>query len=251
MPLTVHNTETTGFTVAMHAGAGAQTGITGTKPSALASGDLLVAIISQQTGINPYHDITPPAGFVEVISGEGVSAQYSSGYWVAYKAAGGSEPGTYAFTYPSLDADTILTLIRVSGANNGGTILDGTPARADADATLSPVCTSLDMTVADTVAFWVVVSTAYTVITAADTGPFPSGTTGLMSRKTRDHSNAANLGIAFQAISATGATGTRTWTSYLDYTGSAGSALSFGFQPASGGGGGGVPASRASFFWMS
>lgn len=77
--------------------------LTCSKPAGVVSGDVLIAIIGYY---NPTAPITPPSGWT---LGDSGSNGNNAGAWYR-KAAGGSEPSTYSWTFTGSDESEVVIL---------------------------------------------------------------------------------------------------------------------------------------------
>lgn len=163
-------------------------GITITKPSGVASGDLLVAVLSDGGGTNCTW--TPAAGWTE-IADETVTPNMS----VAYKVAGGSEGASYAFTSTGVGSfgAGVIFCIRNGSYDVISAIATSIGAVACVPASVSASCDGS------------LLLSAFACYTASVTWSTPSGMTSAFS-----DTNATRPGIAvFRQVVPYGATGTR------------------------------------------
>jgi hypothetical protein len=110
------------------------------KPASTASGDLLIFFITTDTD----HTITYPDGFTQIEH----STLTSSGFSVAWKLAGGSEPSSYTFGFSGATEIGVASLLSYSGVDQNSPIdLDaiesGAPG-AGSPHTTAPVTPSQD-----------------------------------------------------------------------------------------------------------
>jgi phage-related protein len=178
--------------------AGAYTPVSGTitvtTPGAVVSGDLLVAIIFT-TGGSP----APPVGWTQIGS-DGVTSGVSIGRaW--YKVAGSSEPGSYDWSVSATDS-TVLLMSAYTGADTGNPVETLTWG-GSTSATTSQIApaSSPTMTGAMQVSAW------------GATGGGGSYTPPAGMTEFADVTTAWQFGAgAYDALDASGSTGTRTAT---------------------------------------
>lgn len=175
------------------------TTFTVTMPGSVASGDLLIACISGGHD-NP---ITAPAGWTRLVD------DYVGfvGGAVFYRVSGGSEPGTYNWSFPNAQRGNAI-VTRISGVDTSDPI-DAWTASASNGNTTSPVCPtaiafeSNDLLVCGAVGGWGM-GASFTppgsVTERADTTNAAGGDQG------------SCMCMGTEVLSASGATGTRTWT---------------------------------------
>ncbi len=182
---TIQNTATTSFVVTM--------------PGSVASGDLLVAVISGGAD----NLITPPAGWTQLT---GATAGAFSA-WVYYRISGGSEPGTYTWTH-SLSQRAVAIVTRISGVDTSDPF-DAFECAMTVSNSTSAVCpsgyafTSDALLVCGAVGGWgnsFSFTPPGTVTERADVANTINASTG------------ACMCLGTQTLAASGASGTRTWT---------------------------------------
>lgn len=186
-----------------------------TKPSTLADGERILCIIAAESA-SAASDIswTIPSGFSQIVS-EDTSGGSSSftivGAWV--KAATGSEPSTYTFSYAT-DAGTINNalgvLMRVTGADSTN-FLDTSYQVNNQTSTSNPTAPSLDTVTDDALVLRIATSVDGRFLTAQDSG-YPTGTTGILARVASASSSSPTLAVAYSVQSTAGSVGTAAFT---------------------------------------
>lgn len=195
--------------------------LTVTKPSGVAEGDLLVAVLSSN---------------LEAISISGGAAWTlrasvaNTGFCRIFTSvAGASEPSSYTIATDDLDNDQFGgTIFRVSGADTSSPVdVYGTNTGTSS----TPTAPSITTTVADTLLFVGHALDANRLATP-DTG-FPTGYTGGRHEQT-DSPAACVHGSAYKSQASAGSTGTAAFTCDSSDTWAA---LQLAIKPAAGGGG--------------
>ena len=137
------------------------TSLTITKPAGTADGDLLIAAVSHN---DDNGTISGPSGWIQInqgTSGSSSSADIRLSVW--YKVAGGSEPTSYTWTWPSGSyREAVGGIIRYSGVDTTDPIDDSAAAIGDSNSPTAPTVTT---TVADTMIFrcWLPMTTTWLV----------------------------------------------------------------------------------------
>ena len=169
------------------------------KPAGTASGDLLIAVLAFDHNVNP----SAPAGWT-LIGDQNNSNYVTVAVW--YKIAGGSEPGSYTFTWSSSDEEekAVGAILRYTGAHATA------PINASGFATgssASPTAPDITTTTANT--------TVLRIFGADDddlpnpsSGTYPSGMTGRYALETSGGGFDTSGAGADQTQAAAGATGT-------------------------------------------
>ncbi len=166
------------------------------KPSGTAEGDVLVAAMNTNTSLA--HSITPPSGWTQV----GITASAATRFGVWQKIAGPSEPADYTWTTSgninSASPGAILRYSPQSPSLPPG-IID---ASGFGSAQAPAVAPSVSAAATD--------DTLIALFSAGDqtVGSTPSG----MTQRFLSDQSLTSLGIYDEALSASGATGSRTWT---------------------------------------
>lgn len=170
-----------------------------TMPGSVASGDLLIAVLSGGQG----NIITPPAGWTQLFA----DLHGFVGGAVFYRLSGGSEPGTYTWTFSASQRGN-AQVARYSGVDTSDP-LDAWEAAAGLGNTSSAVCP-------DSIAFasndWMLCGAI------GGWGQGSSFTPPGSVTEVADTTNAAGgsagscMCMGTETLSASGATGTRTWT---------------------------------------
>jgi hypothetical protein len=197
--------------------------ITVTKPAAFASGQILVAVITQHAGA--LADMTAPSGWAEEenpfsASGDAFGKVFSHPF-------NAGDPATWDFPYGS-GSDVCLALFRITGA-------DTTPVIAVTSTGLGPVTSSSDSpTVTPAGSDDLLICTLAnqgggTVLVETD----PSGMTDL--GQTQVAGNVQALAAAKQLLASSAPTGVRTWTSITPNTSVNGGTFSIAVKSAAAG----------------
>lgn len=183
------------------------TTITCSVPSSVVNGDLMIAFAVCGSLGNP-SSISIPAGWTSIIIETGVNGVYFLPFALSWRVAN-SEPASYDWTITAGDRDDAVAIVRVVGANTSSPI-SGTPA-TDHFYGLTPVSPSVTTAHANALAvFGFCVKNGW-MLNAQDAG-YPSGCTGVFARYSRQSSNGICFALASLGVSATGATGAKTWS---------------------------------------
>jgi len=193
------------------------------KPTGTASGDLLLAIVFGASGAQNTYAST---GWTKVVEGF-QDATTDSGFALFWKAAGGSEPSTYDFSWSGSDNEDVGVLImRISGADTTSPIDDYT-IDVTFEFVSAPTVPSITTTVADCLAIWASLARQGNETYSA----VPSGTASVASYQSGNNYEGIAYSVASETIASTGATGTRSFSSSLgQYV-----ALSIAIAPGAGG----------------
>ena len=167
------------------------------KPSGTAEGDVLVAAMNTNTNLS--QSITPPSGWTQV----GVTAAGIRRFGVWHKIAGPSEPADYTWSVTGGGINTaspgaILRYAPQSPALPPG-IIDASGFGSAQSPAVAP-----DVSAAAT-------DDTLIALFSADENTVGSTPSGMTQRFLSDQS-LTSLGIYDEALSASGATGSRTWT---------------------------------------
>lgn len=188
---------------ATHATTGNATSLAVTKPTGTTSGDVLLAVVWQDSdGYTNQAALQPPASSGWLQAGSTIPSTGTSTWGkVFYKVAGGSEPASYTFALAS-GSSTSLHLLAISGANTGSP-LSVAPAVTNAAASTSMVAPSISVAAGDLL----VCSFTGQSTTALSWTP-PGGMT-----EASDAASSYCAGeVATEVRATAGATGTRTAT---------------------------------------
>lgn len=167
------------------------------KPTATTVGDLLVAFCSDGAGTS--NGFTAPAGWTA-----GAVTGASGNGAIFYKLAGGSEPADYTFTRPASSGVFVVSIVRISGANQTAPVADTSVLGTGSGGSSSAALTGVTATAANTLLFQMLnISATGTTVTA------PGGTTKVYDTNTAGTLRQVAGGT--ETVSA-GATSTRTWT---------------------------------------
>lgn len=171
--------------------AGGTTTVVPAKPTGLASGEHVLAMLSS---FSTAPTIAAPSGFT--------TWQNGGNFWFSWKQAGGSEPSTYTFTRSvNTTGPIVVALFRVTGADpaNPFDVYAGVSAASGASSVIPSVTATNG---------GLLLSVLHKQNNVAPAITPPSGMTSLF-----DDSSLANsaTSAATQTIAA-GATGTKTWT---------------------------------------
>lgn len=176
-------------------------------PSNVVDGNLMIAFAVCGAQDNPA-SISIPAGWNSIITATAVNGAYFRPYALSWRVAN-SEPASYAWTVTASGIDDAVSIIRVTGANAASPI-SGTPVTAHDYGTV-PTSPSVTTAHANALAlFGFCVSNGWS-LNAADAG-YPSGTSGVFARWSRQSSAGVCFALATLAVSSAGATGTKTWS---------------------------------------
>lgn len=164
------------------------------KPSGTIEGDALIAMISIQAGSDLV--FTPPSGWT-LVGEESLSTGLEVGVWT--KIAGASEPTTYTWTSSQAIANAVGAIVRYTPAapTTPPAVIDAT-----AEGTRSTDAVAPSVTVAGNN------DTLICLFTAQTPGSTPSG----MTQRVAIDGGGSGAWIYDELLSATGSTGTRTWT---------------------------------------
>lgn len=198
--------------------------ITATRPTGTADGDLLVAVIFSDSGAATT-DITAPAGWA--VSGSPGTGPGGAKGWVYTKTAS-SEPATWSWNLNNATANAVHTL-RITGASGvevvpswGGS---GSSSTSHVAPSISPASTDA-----------LLVCAAYAIVASAGVATFtpPGGMTEATDLAPSDFSPGwAYSTTAHQQLAASGATGTKTFTSSISSDGAAGGSITVSLAIAS------------------
>lgn len=215
-----------GMTFAYVSDFNTNTTISGNVPANVVNGDLMLAFaLSGAFPDNPA-SITNPAGWTSIILETGVDGLYFRPYSLSYRVAN-SEPSSYSWTVTSGATDDAVAIIRVTGANTSSPI-SGTPV-VDHHLTTTPTSPSVTTAHANALGvFGFCVHDGWS-LNAQDAG-YPSGTSGVFARWSRQHSSGVVFALATQAITSAGATGSKVWGALTGSTES--DEFSFSIRPA-------------------
>jgi hypothetical protein len=194
-------------------------------PSNVVNGNLMLAFALSGAPDNPA-SITNPAGWTSIILETGVDGLYFRPYSLSYRVAN-SEPSSYSWTVTSGATDDAVAIIRVTGANTSSPI-SGTPV-VDHHLTTTPTSPSVTTAHADALAVFGFCVNGGWSLNAEDAG-YPSGTSGVFARRSRQHSSGVVFALATQVIASAGATGSKAWGALTESTES--DEFSFAIRPA-------------------
>ena len=215
-----------GITFAYVSDSGTNTTISGNVPANVVDGNLMLAFaLSGAFPDNPA-SITNPAGWTSIILETGVNGLYFRPYSLSYRVAN-SEPSSYSWTVTSGTTDDAVAIIRVTGANTSSPI-SGTPV-VDHHLTTTPTSPSVTTAHADALAVFGFCVNGGWSLNAEDAG-YPSGTSGVFARRSRQHSSGVVFALATQVIASAGATGSKAWGALTESTES--DEFSFAIRPA-------------------
>lgn len=167
--------------------------ITVSKPTGTAEGDMLIAMMSATAG---GASITPPAGWTAVGEG-GTASSTRTAVW--YRVAGASEPASYNFTVGATMAAGAGLILRYAPQ-----LPTTPPAVVDASAMGTLQSPAVAPSVSAT-------ENADTLIALFSSGTAGSTPTGMTERAAIENLNTGAWAYD-QQLSASGATGSRTWT---------------------------------------
>jgi hypothetical protein len=214
-----------GITFAYVSDSGTNTTISGNVPANVVDGNLMLAFALSGAPDNPA-SITNPAGWTSIILETGVDGLYFRPYSLSYRVAN-SEPSSYSWTVTSGATDDAVAIIRVTGANTSSPI-SGTPV-VDHHLTTTPTSPSVTTAHANALGvFGFCVHDGWS-LNAQDAG-YPSGTSGVFARRSRQYSGGVVFALATQVIASAGATGSKVWGALTESTES--DELSFAIRPA-------------------
>jgi hypothetical protein len=214
-----------GITFAYVSDSGTNTTISGNVPANVVDGNLMLAFALSGAPDNPA-SITNPAGWTSIILETGVDGLYFRPYSLSYRVAN-SEPSSYSWTVTSGATDDAVAIIRVTGANTSSPI-SGTPV-VDHHLTTTPTSPSVTTAHANALGvFGFCVHDGWS-LNAEDAG-YPSGTSGVFARRSRQYSGGVVFALATQAITSAGATGSKVWGALTESTES--DEFSFAIRPA-------------------
>lgn len=177
--------------------------VTITKPTGTADGDLLVAIVGQNTGNGTWG---LPSGWTQ-LNADDATPDISA--LVAYKVAGASEGASYAFSKDTLGAaEKVGRIFRVTGFNTS-TWIDYTPtAEVNTTTTTSANAPAETTTEANVLLIRGVIVDRNR---AASSTP-PTGLTDEDHAESGGTTNAVGLCSGWQLQTGSGSTGVKTWT---------------------------------------
>jgi hypothetical protein len=195
--------------------------LTITKPAAFATGQVLIFVLSQDSGL--LSDLTVPSGWTAVTGGTvDIASQRDKAFYHVYD---GAEPSTWDFPYNS-GASVAGALYRITGADTTPTLVAATGSISSNLASMdSPTVTPTgadDLLICDYSNQGGAHTLSYTV---------PSGMTDLGS--TQVAGGFQCIAAAKQQLASSSATGAKTWTS-LSPTGGAAGTFSIAIKSASG-----------------
>lgn len=176
-------------------------------PSNVVNGDLMIAFAVCGSSGNP-SSISIPAGWTSIITETGVNGLYFMPFALSCRVAS-SEPSSYDWTLTGDAMDDAVSIIRVTGANTGSPI-SGTPV-SDHIYSASPISPSVTTAHANSLAVFGFCVKSGWMLNAQDTG-YPSGCAGVFARYSRQSSNGVCFALASLGVSASGATGAKTWS---------------------------------------
>jgi hypothetical protein len=181
------------------------------KPAGTAQGDLLLAVISHQSGAAA--SMVPPTGWTAV-----PNTDYSDGNnarihaW--YKFAGASEPSSYTFTMSGSSQAIAGGMLAITGAS--GTPINASGGQVTSTNSLYLTAPSITTTAAKTLLVYggAINTPLFITPPAFMRERFDVGTTGTYNVETE---------VATQAVTTAGATGVR--TAYVSNSGARGAAI--------------------------
>lgn len=222
------DTTANGWTLAELEDANAGTvAITANVPVNVVDGDLMIGICVNVCSANP-SPITLPDGWTSIVTNDGGNDTFRTPFEVAWRVAN-NEPASYTWGINGNLSDDLVAIFRVTGVDTAS-VLTGTASAASEGQTASPVSPSITTGVANALAVFCAFGRTASSLTAEDSGE-PSGTTRVLVKRTRNHSSGAAIGVAVQAVSAPGATGTKTWTDWYSDSTRYLSAATFALSP--------------------
>lgn len=187
-------------------------------PANVVNGRLCIAHLICSSALNPNTLTLPGTGNWTLIrsnfSANGSFNPHTALAWKIWQT-GDSMSDTCTIGGAIQDDDAIITMYRDFDPLNpinvaAATITGGT-------SNMTPVCVSINTTVADTLAIFTVNSkNGNGITTEDDITKNPPGTTLFYSKRSRLHSSGTISAMAYKTISAAGATGTQTWTNWLN-----------------------------------
>jgi hypothetical protein len=132
---------------------GSGTSATGNKPTGVSSGDLMIAVVTIDTAVDPPPPtITPPAGWT-LIQEAYFDYQYGVMVGVYYRIAGGSEPSSWNWTISPSD-QWLTVLLRISG-HDGADPINASAQTSPSASTDQPPAPSVTTTVDDCLILYV------------------------------------------------------------------------------------------------
>lgn len=227
MSITIH-TGAGNVTRAIVATSAGNTVITCARPSNVAEGEHMLAIMSNLDIINPSPIPTPPSGWTQLYTNHGLD-HFRRRISVYVKQATGSEPADYTWTIGDDPRDDDIQIFRVTGAN-ASTFLDASPVANDAG---TQTITNLGITTTTADALVLYVMAANGSALAAEDANYPTGTTGVFLKRSRNHSYGIAYGLATEVVASPGTTGSKLWTGALSASGQTG-AVTLAIRPATG-----------------
>lgn len=202
MSINYNNVQVTSFN-----GGSSTTTSTANPVTGTVAGDLLImyAVITYNSGLTP--TITPPTGWTPVVEDE-TNTSYTPTYLVAYKIATGSDD--YTISYTSTTGRREIFVMKFSGDYNlANLVTAGAKVSGSATSFTAPSVTA----VADNSMLLSFCATKAGTVSADDLAVPPTGMTLLKSSNVADVSN--QMAVAYQNAIPTGATGTKTWASFI------------------------------------
>jgi hypothetical protein len=172
--------------------------ITITKPTDTENGDFLLAFIAAEGNI----DITPPAGWTEVIDELEFATGVTLGVW---RKTASSEGASYLFDWPFFSSNVSGGILRIVGSNNAVNVAGSDNHFWDNSFDAPSVVTTVPNTM--------LIHFIATYIEDPDTLSLPgTGETNVSNVAITFGSFKMRATVSFEMVAAAGATGTRTYT---------------------------------------
>lgn len=222
------DTSASGFTRATVSDGSSNTTITVSVPANVVNGDLMIAVVHNNTALNP-GGITAPSGWTQIASNASVNGNFALHSWIGWRIAS-SEPGSYQWTIGQTVGDDHAWIFRVTGHDSASPI-DVTGAFTS-DTVLNPVAPSITTTSANALAVWICGAKNGSNLAADDTSVKPTEATQIVYKKSRTNSNGVGTCVAYELRATAGATGTRTFTGTYPTTSAYSSAIGFAIKEA-------------------
>jgi hypothetical protein len=172
--------------------------LTISKPGSVAVGDLLVAYVATHSGFT----MTPPAGWTSIRSDWNGDTWIQGYLWWKIAAAGDTGAGSYTWSISGPHEDMLGTILRITGAD-ATTPINASAANGQGAGTVTSSITAPGVTT--TVANTLMITFSSTLGAANSYTP-PAG----MTERVDTSAGWGSEEIAYESISAAGATGTRT-----------------------------------------
>lgn len=182
------------------------------NPVEATAGRIGVFVLHCNSVLNP-NSLTLDGNVIAISNNFGVNGNFALHSSLSYRVFTGSDPASYTFTIGGDTRDDALELLIFDEVNSASPI--GAVGAFTSNTLTSHVNGSITTTAPNSDVLVIIGTKDGSQLTATDSG-YPTGTTGISSKRSRNNSSGVNSGFAYQRYASSGsATGTKTWSSYL------------------------------------